>query len=253
MTALTTITVTLPQIAKMIDYSLLHPNLTDEEIRDGLEVAKRFNVATACMKPYSIPLGKKVLAGSDVLISAVVGFPYGINTTKIKVLEAEQAVEDGAREVDMMVNIGKVRSGDFDYVGKEIRAVNEAVVKRGAALNVVLDNDFLSDRDVSRICLICSAARVAFVKTVFFLQPGRSYERQGKMLSRLRLMKATVTDGIRIKVAGGIRSLDELFIAMLTGVSRVGAASTAAILEEATARGIGSIPVKIALPPPADE
>ncbi|KAI1748728.1 hypothetical protein F4782DRAFT_542647 [Xylaria castorea] len=253
MAAPTTITITLPQIAKMIDHSLLHPASGDKEIRAGLEVAKRFNVAAACVKPYSVPLAKEVLAGSDVLVCAVVGFPHGISTTKIKVLEAEQAVEDGAREVDMVVNIGKVRSDDFEYVAREIRAVNEAVVRRGAALKVVFESDFLPDIHVAHICLICSSIRVAFVKAAFFKQPGRFYESQGKAVSRLGLMKANVSNGVRIKAAGGIRSLDELFTVMLAGGSRIGAASTAAILEEAIDRGIGSIPVQIALPASADK
>ncbi|KAI0451000.1 hypothetical protein F5B21DRAFT_397660 [Xylaria acuta] len=252
MAAPTTITVTLPQIAKMIDHSLLHPTMTDGEILAGLEVAKRFDVAAACVKPYSVPVARDVLANSGVLVCAVVGFPHGNSTTRIKVLEAEQAMSDGAREIDVVVNVGKALGGDWEYVTEEIRAVNNAVVKRGAALKVIFENDFLEDRHVVRLCSICSDLRVVFVKTStgygFVKQPGGFYAYEGATVPRLRLMKANVPEDVHVKAAGGIRTLDELLVAMLVGATRIGASATEAILEEAIARGIGSIPVRIPLP-----
>ncbi|RYC62773.1 hypothetical protein CHU98_g3449 [Xylaria longipes] len=257
MAARATMTVTLPQIAKMIDHSLLHPTMTDSEILAGLEVAKRFDVAAACVKPYSVPVARDVLADSGVLVCAVVGFPHGNSTTRIKVLEAEQAVSDGAREIDVVVNVGKVLGGDWEYVSEEIRAVNNVVAKRGAVLKVIFENDFLKDEHVVRLCLICSALRVAFVKTStgygFVKQPGGLYAYQGATLPRLRLMRANVPEDVRVKAAGGIRTLDEVLAVMLVGASRIGASATEAILEEALARGIGSIPVQILLPTPAEK
>ncbi|KAI1296036.1 hypothetical protein F5Y03DRAFT_298802 [Xylaria venustula] len=261
-----TITVTLPQIAKSIDHSLLHPTMTDSEILAGLEVAKKLKVAAACVKPYSVPVARDVLEGSGVLICAVVGFPHGNSTTKIKVLEAEEAVAEGAHEIDVVVNVGKVLGGDWEYVTNEIRAVNDAVVAKhhhgdsggggggggGAALKVIFENDFLRDEHIVRLCRICAAIGVAFVKTStgygFVKQPDGRYGYQGATVRHLRLMKANVGPNVHVKAAGGIRTLDELLVAMSVGASRIGASATQAIYEEAVARGIGLIPVTVTLP-----
>ncbi|KAF2968707.1 hypothetical protein GQX73_g4908 [Xylaria multiplex] len=248
----TSVTVTLPQIAKMIDHSLLHPTMTDSEILAGLEVSKKFKVAAACVKPYSVPVAKDILNDSGVLICAVIGFPHGNSTTKIKVVEAEEAVSEGAHEIDMVVNVGKVLGGDWEYVTNEIRAINDAVVKRGAILKVIFENDFLEDHHIVRLCKICSALSVAFVKTStgygFVKQPNGLYTYQGATVPHLQLMKANVGPNVQIKAAGGIRTLDELLVAMSVGVTRVGATATEAIYQEAVARGIGATPVQVTLP-----
>ncbi|KAI0436933.1 hypothetical protein F4803DRAFT_197949 [Xylaria telfairii] len=257
MAASNTITATLPQIAKTIDHSLLHPTMTDSEILAGLEVAKRFSVAAACVKPYSVRAARDALVGTDVLVCAVVGFPHGNSTTRLKVLEAEHAVADGAHEIDVVVNVGKVLGGDWEYVSEELRAVNDAVVSRGAALKVIFENDFLDDEHVVRLCEICSALRVAFVKTStgygFVKQPGGAYAYQGATLPRLRLMRANISKEVQVKAAGGIRTLDGLLAAMLVGATRIGASATEAILGEAVARGIGADPVQISVPAPAEK
>ncbi|KAI0912769.1 hypothetical protein F4823DRAFT_152122 [Ustulina deusta] len=246
------ITVTLPQIAKMIDHSLLHPTMTDSEIFAGLELAKKLKVAAACVKPYSVPVARDVLSDSGVLICAVVGFPHGNSTTRTKVLEAEEAVGEGAREIDMVVNVGKVLGGDWEYVTNEIRAINEAVAKHGAALKVIFETDFLEDHHIVRLCKICAALSVAFVKTStgygFVKQPGGLYAYRGATVRHLQLMRANVGPHVHIKAAGGIRTLDELLVAMSAGASRIGASATQAIYEEAVARGIGTIPVRVMLP-----
>ena len=161
----TKIKVTLSQIAKMIDHSLLHPTMTDKEIQEGLQIAKKYQTATACIKPYSIPQAKEVLEGTGVKVCPVIGFPAGNSTTEVKVFEATKAAEAGGVEIDMVVNIGKVLGGDWDYVTEEIRAVNEAVTSRDAILKVIFENDFLKDEHIIRLCDICSSLDVAFVKT----------------------------------------------------------------------------------------
>lgn len=245
----TTIKVTFSQLAKMIDHSLLHPTMTDEEIISGLEVAKKYGVATACIKPYAIPLAKEKLAGSSVGICPVIGFPHGNSATEIKVLEAEHAARSGGQEIDMVINIGKALGGDWAYVEDEIRQVNAAVTKHGAILKVIFETDFLDDEHIVRLCRICSAVPVAFVKTStgygFVKQPDGRYSYRGATAPHLRLMRDHVGDRVQIKAAGGVRTLDDLLAVRALGVARVGASATVAMLEEAIARGIGDEPVEV--------
>ncbi|KAI8962800.1 deoxyribose-phosphate aldolase [Daldinia sp. FL1419] len=242
----TALAVSLAQIAKVIDHSLLHPALTDKEILAGLEIAKRNKVAAACVKPYSISAARDILDGSGVLICAVVGFPHGCSTTAIKVLEAEDAVKAGAHEIDVVVNVGKVLGGDWEYVANEIRAVNDTVIKHGAILKVIFENDFLQDEQITRLCKICTALPVAFIKTStgfgFVRQPDGSYACKGVTVPRLRLMKANIGPSVQIKAAGGIRTLEEVMGAISLGITRIGTSATAAIIEEAIHRGINTPP-----------
>ncbi|KAI0179625.1 deoxyribose-phosphate aldolase [Hypoxylon sp. FL1284] len=246
MTASPVVAVSLSQIAKMIDHSLLHPTMTDREILAGLQMAKKYKVAAACVKPYSVSVARDMLDGSGVLICAVIGFPHGNSTSEIKRLEAEDAVKEGAHEIDMVVNVGKALGGDWEYVANEIRAINDAVVKRGAVLKVIFETDFLRDEHIVRLCRICTALPVAFVKTStgfgFVRQPDGSYASQGATVAHLQLMKANVGPNVQIKAAGGIRTLDEVMAAMTLGVTRIGTSSTAAIMEEAAARGFENGP-----------
>ncbi|KAI1264753.1 hypothetical protein F5Y18DRAFT_417665 [Xylariaceae sp. FL1019] len=243
------ITTSLPQIAKLIDHSLLHPTLTDSEIHAGLELARELQVAAACVKPYSVPIAKEILDDTGVAICAVVGFPHGNSMTAIKALEAEQAVRDGATEIDMVVNIGKVLGRDWEYVQNEIKDVNEKVTRGGALLKVNLENDFF---DIIHLCKICSILSVAYVKTStgygFVKQPNGSYTYKGATMPHLKLMKANVGPSVHIEAAGGVQTLHEVLVAMSLGVSRIGTTATKAILNEAAGRGIGTTPVQIALP-----
>ncbi|KAK3314259.1 hypothetical protein B0H66DRAFT_375243 [Apodospora peruviana] len=241
-------------IAKLIDHSLLHPTMTDDEIESGLKIARDYSVAAACIKPYSIPAARKILASTDVLICAVVGFPHGNSTTAIKVAEAKEAMQAGAHEIDMVVNIGKVLSGDWAYVTNEIRAVNKTVtcINLGGApdgetgiLKVIFENDFLQDAHIVQLCKICSEVGVAYVKTStgygFVKQPDGLYSYKGATTKHLRLMRENCAPGVKIKAAGGVRTLDEVLHVMSLGVSRVGASATVAIMEEAEKRfGDGS-------------
>ncbi|KAI0887072.1 deoxyribose-phosphate aldolase [Annulohypoxylon maeteangense] len=240
MATATATAMTSSQIAKLIDHSLLHPTMTDKEILAGLEVAKKYKVAAACIKPYCIQMAKDILNGSGVLICAVIGFPHGNSTTTIKVLEAEEAVKAGAQEIDMVVNVGKVLGGDLEYVTNEIRAINEAVVKHGAALKVIFENDYLEDDHIIRLCKICTSLSVAFVKTStgygFVKQPNGLYSYKGATLPHLELMKANVGPTVQIKAAGGVRTLSEVLAIASLGVARIGASATTAIMEEAISR-----------------
>jgi deoxyribose-phosphate aldolase len=227
-------------LARMIDHSLLHPTMTDEEISAGCALARRYSVATACVKPYAIGMAREILSGSDVGVCAVIAFPHGNSATAIKVQEAREAVIDGATEIDMVVNIGKVLGDNWDYVAGEIGAVNDAVTGGGAILKVIFENDFLDDARIVRLCEICVEKRTAFVKTStgygFVRQPGGMYAYAGAVDRHLRLMREHCPPAVQIKAAGGIRTLDDLLRVRALGVSRIGATATRAILDEARRR-----------------
>jgi deoxyribose-phosphate aldolase len=235
------VNVTLKSLAKMIDHSLLHPTLTDAAVKAGCELARRFDVATACVKPYSISLARDILAGSDVAVCAVIGFPHGNSTVGIKVIEAEAAVLAGAPEIDMVVNIGKVLGGDWPYVTREIKAINDCVVGLGGILKVIFENDYLEDSHIIRLCEICSEQPVAFVKTStgygFVRQDNGMYSYKGATEAHLKLMRQHCPSTVQIKAAGGVRSLDDLLRGRELGVTRIGATATETILEDARKRG----------------
>lgn len=250
-----TITVTLKQIAKMIDHSLLHPTMTDADIDAGLVISKKYDVATACVKPYLIPRAVKALESTDVRVCPVIGFPHGNSTTEVKVFEATRAAEAGGAEIDMVINIGKALGGDWAYVSDEIKQVNEAVVSRAAALKVIFENDFLQESHIVRLCEICSAVGVAFVKTStgygFVKQPSGMYTYAGATVPHLKLMRQHSSLDVQVKAAGGVRTLDDLLHVMSLGVTRIGATATAAIMAEAEARGITEQPTTVEFKPMA--
>jgi deoxyribose-phosphate aldolase len=226
----------------MIDHSLLHPTLTDQELVEGCQLARRHAVASVCIKPYAVSLAKEILAGSDVRVGTVVGFPHGNSCIDVKLKEAEAALADGAVELDMVVNIGKVLSRDWPYVSDEIRSLNDWVVSNGALLKVIFETDFLRD-DVykSKLCEICNAHAVAFVKTStgygFVKRENGMYAYAGATDHDLALMRKECAASIQIKAAGGIRTLDDVLRVQALGVTRVGATATEAILAEARQRG----------------
>jgi deoxyribose-phosphate aldolase len=233
--------ITLKSLAKMIDHSLLHPTMTDAEILKGCEIARRYAVATVCVKPYAVAMCKQALAGSDVKICSVIGFPHGNNTTAIKVAETEQSIRDGAIEIDMVINIGKALGGDWDYVRADVGAVNEACVRYGVILKVIFETDYLQDEPIIKLCRICSELKVAFVKTSsgygFVKQPSGDYNYKGATEHVLTLMREYSAPEVQIKAAGGVRSLDDLLKVRAIGVTRIGATATEAILEDAQKRG----------------
>lgn len=233
--------VSLASLAKMIDHSLLHPTMTDEAIVAGCQLSKRYDVATACVKPYAVKLARDILHGSGVEVCSVIAFPHGNSTTAMKVLEAKAAVVEGATEIDMVVNLGKVLSGDWRYVSEDIKAVNAAVVSNGALLKVIFENDYLEDQQIIKLCEICALHAVAFVKTSsgygFVKQSNGMYSYQGATDHQLRLMRAHSPSYVQVKAAGGVRSLDDLLRVREIGVTRIGATATESILEDARRRG----------------
>lgn len=251
-----TISVTLTQLAKMIDHSLLHPTMTDDDIVDGLRISKKYNVATACVKPYAIPLALKELEGTDVLVCPVIGFPHGNSTTESKVAEAKAAAIAGGKEIDMVINVGKALGGDWAYVADEIKQINTAVIDNGAILKVIFENDYLKDEHIIKLCQICSDIGVAFVKTStgygFVKQADGKYSYKGATVPHLKLMRKHTKEGIQIKAAGGVRTLDDLLHVMSLGVTRIGATATVAIIEEAVKRGITEEPKTVQFKPIQD-
>lgn len=238
---------TINELAKMIDHSLLHPTMTDADVRAGCELSRDYNVATACVKPYHVKMALEIFEGTDVMACAVIGFPHGNSTTGIKVIEAESAALAGALEIDMVVNIGKVKGGDWDYVAREIEQINRIVVAAGAILKVIFENDYLTEAEIVRLCEICTEINVGFVKTStgygFVKQDNGMYSYKGATHEHLKLMREHTADHIEIKAAGGVRTLDDLIAVRELGVTRIGATATVAIINEAIERGFeGSVP-----------
>ena len=233
--------VTVRELAKMIDHSLLHPTLTDEQLREGCLLARRYDTASVCIKPYAVPLAVELLRGSGVLVGTVVGFPHGNSRTDVKLAETEKALDDGAVEIDMVVNVGKVLGEDWKYVQQEIAAVTDLCHRRGAIVKVIFENDFLpEDRFKIRLCEICSEVGADFVKTStgygFVKGEDGRYFYRGATDHDLKLMRQHAAPHVQVKAAGGVRTLDDLLRVRSLGVTRVGATATAAILDEAKRR-----------------
>lgn len=226
----------------MIDHSLLHPTMTDAVVTAGLALARRCQCATACVKPYHVPLAAERLAGSEVGVCAVVGFPHGNSHPAIKVAETARALTEGATEIDVVVNIGKVLGDDWTWVTAELEEIAAACRTADGLLKVIFENDYLGESHIRRLCEICSAIPVAFVKTStgygFVKQADGRYGYAGATDAHLRLMRAHCPPGVQVKAAGGVRTLDDLLRVRALGVTRVGATATTAILREAIARGM---------------
>jgi deoxyribose-phosphate aldolase len=219
-------TLTYRDIAKMMDHSLLKPTLTDAELRNGCLLARDYDVASVCIKPYAVKMAAEVLAGSTVGVGTTVGFPHGGHVTAIKVAEAEQAMDDGARELDMVVNIGRVLSGDWNYVGGDILAVVEIAHERGAIVKVIFENCYLDDEQKQRLCILCGEVGADFVKT------STGYGDAGATDHDLRLMRHFAPPHVQVKAAGGVRSYERVLAVRDLGVTRVGATATKEILDE---------------------
>lgn len=220
-------TPTLAELARMFDHSLLQPTLTDADLERGCLLAREWNVASVCIKPYAVRLAAKLLAGSRVQASTVIGFPHGGHLTAVKVFEAEQAMDDGATELDMVVNIGKVLSGEWNYVAHDIAAVVNAAHARNAKVKVIFENAYLKDDHKKELCRICGEVRADWVKT------STGYAESGATLDDLKLMREHSPPWVQVKAAGGVRTFERLMEVRAIGVTRVGATATAAILDEA--------------------
>lgn len=218
------------QIAKMIDHSLLNPALTDAQLDAGCRLAVEYDAASVCIKPYYLKQCAAWLAGSAVAPSTVIGFPHGGEATAIKLAEIERALRDGGTELDMVVNIGKVLSEDWSYVQEELRSAVELVHSGGALLKVIFENCYLQDSHKIQLCRICGELNVDFVKT------STGYGTGGATPADLKLMRANSPPHVRVKAAGGVRSLDSLLEVRAIGVDRCGATRTAEILDECKRR-----------------
>ena len=235
---------TYEDLAGMIDHSLLHPTMTDAELEAGCAIAAKYRVASVCIKPYAVRRAAELLRESGVRVGCVVGFPHGGNTTEVKRFETETACRDGAVEIDMVVNVGKALSGDWDYVERDVRAVCDEAHRHGAKVKVIFENDYLakggagltSDAFKIRLCQICERAGADWVKTStgygFVKQPDGTYNYQGATEHDLALMRANCSDRVQVKAAGGVRDLDGLIRVRDLGATRCGATATAAMLDE---------------------
>jgi deoxyribose-phosphate aldolase len=218
---------TVAEVAKMLDHSLLNPKMTDAELEAGCIWAREANVASVCIKPYAVNLAKTILKGSDVKVGTVIGFPQGGHTTEVKVFEAEKAMDDGASELDMVVNIGKVLSKDWEYVAQDILAVVDAARARDAIVKVIFENAMIADEHKIELCRICGEVGAHFVKT------STGYGDGGATDADLILMRKHSPKEVQVKAAGGVRDFARLTAVYALGVTRVGATASPQILAEA--------------------
>jgi deoxyribose-phosphate aldolase len=233
-------TLTERDIAKTIDHSLLRPELDDAFVEEGCRLAARYDVASVCVPPVHVPRAAAILAGTDVKVGTVVGFPHGYATTETKVAETRQALAEGATEIDMVIAIGALKSGRDADVQADIAAVVEASAAGGAIVKVIFENAYLTDDEKIRACRLTEAAGAAFVKTSTGFAPT------GATHDDLRLMRANTSAHVQVKAAGGVRTLDALLEVMALGVTRIGATATAAIIDDFRARKAGVGPLTTA-------
>jgi len=231
-------------LAKMIDHSLLHPTMTDKDLQEGCALAAKYDVASVCIKPYAVKQAVEWLRGTDVKVGAVIGFPHGNSTTESKRYETELACKDGAVEIDMVVNLGKALSADWDYVEADVKAVCDEAHKHGATVKVIFENDYLtnggaglsSDEFKIKLCQLCERAGADWVKTStgygFVKQPDGSYNYKGATEHDLALMRASCSPKVQVKAAGGVRDLDGLIKVRDLGGTRCGATATAAMMDD---------------------
>ena len=235
--------ITAYDIAQMIDHSLLNPKFTRQEVEAGCRLAAEYQCITVCVKPCDIKLAYDVLKGTGVLTTSVIGFPHGSNVTEIKVLETRKAIEEGCTEVDMVMNIGRFLSGDYNLVLDDIAAVCEETHKGKAILKVILENAYLSQEQIKKACEICTEAKADFTKT------STGYAQYGARIQDLKIMRANTPPSMQVKAAGGVRQLDDALAVRSVGVTRFGCTTTAIMIQEAREReGRG----ELILPAPED-
>ena len=221
---------TLEQVAKTIDHSILKPDFTYADVAAGAELALKYNTASYCIRPMDVAAAAKALAGSSVNVCTVIGFPHGSTTTATKAFETQDAISNGATEIDVVINVSALLSGDFDYVEKDIRAVVEAAHANGASVKVIFETAFLNDEQIVKACELTERAGADYVKT------STGFASEGATTHNVSLMKQTVGDRLKVKSSGGVRTLDQLIDYMDIGVTRSGCSATAQVLEEFIAK-----------------
>jgi len=229
--SLTVADVTYEKLARTIDHSLLKPMLTIDDIVAGCELAAQYEVVSVCVRPADVTRAAAELAGTDVAVGTVVSFPHGDSTTAVKVAESERALDDGAVELDMVINIGWLLSGRHEDVQSDIAAVVDAAGE--AIVKVILENAYLSHDQKVTACKLTEAAGADFVKT------STGYAPTGATIEDLRLMRENVSSAVKVKAAHGVRTLDALLAVIEAGADRCGATATAAILDDYRARVSG--------------
>lgn len=228
---------TYEELAGIIDHSLLHPTMTDRDLEEGCRIAMEYRVAAVCIKPYYVRRTAEILSGSGVATCTVIGFPHGGSTSEVKRYETEIACREGATEVDMVINIGKALSGDWDYVAKDVRAVVEEAHRHSSLVKVIFENDFMPDDAIKiRLCHLCEELSADYVKTStgygFAKGADGKYAYRGATEHDLILMRANCSPKVQVKAAGGIRDLDTLIRCKELGCERVGATATVVMLAE---------------------
>ncbi len=226
------------EIAKMIDHSILHPTLTDEDLRRECEVARKYNVASVCVKPYAVKQAAELLRGSDVLVGCVIGFPAGNSSIAVKAYETETACKDGAVEIDMVINIGKALQEDWTYLEEEIKTVVDTSHRYGAITKVIFETDYITkDEHKIKLCEICSKVKADYVKTStgfgFVKGSDGKYSYAGATAHDLSLMRKYSAPGVKVKAAGGVRTLTDLLKFKELGITRCGATATVSMIEDA--------------------
>ena len=217
-------------VAKAIDHSLLKPELDDAFVEDGCRLAARYDVASVCVRPRDVERARDLLQGTNVAVGTVIGFPHGSSRTETKVFESRLALQNGARELDMVIDIGALISRNDAYVREQIADVVEVAHAEGALVKVILENAYLTDEQKVRGCHLVEAAGADFVKTSTGFAPT------GATIEDLKLMRGAVSPRVQVKAAHGIRTLDAMLEVLELGVTRVGATQTAAMLDEFKAR-----------------
>jgi deoxyribose-phosphate aldolase len=231
----------IQELSKLIDHSILQPTYTDDDLIKECAVAIKYNTATVCVKPYHTAMAAKLVEGTDVGVCAVIGFPHGNSPVTSKVFETEYVCKEGATEVDMVVNIGKVMMEDWDYIDSELKAIHDTCLKYNAILKVIFETDFVTKPEHKiKLCELCSKNNIEFVKTStgygFVKGSDGKYSYTGATLEDIALFHKHCIPSIKIKAAGGIRTLDEFLKFKEAGVARIGASATISILEEARKR-----------------
>ena len=217
-------------IASLIDHSILSPSATVAELEAGCLLARQYEVASVCLLPYYVKRCAELLRGSSVQPSTTIGFPHGANATSTKIKEAEQALKDGATEVDAVINISKAQSGDWEYIRREIEVLTLAARAGGAKIKIIIENAYHQDPTKIRLCEICGEIGVDWVKT------STGFEPTGATIADVILMRKHSPPDVQVKASGGIRTLDAVMEFRAAGATRIGSSSTAQILEDCRKR-----------------
>lgn len=223
-------TFTYEDISRMIDHSLLKPSLTTQDFEVGCRLAAVYKAGSVCIQPHYLKRCADILRGSGCRASTVIGFPHGGHTTAAKVAEATRALQDGGEELDLVCNISRVVSGDWDYVRADLKAVIDVTHAAGQKVKVIFENCYLTDAQKIRLCEICSELNADWVKT------STGYGTGGATMDDLRLMRKHAAPHVQVKAAGGVRDMDVLLECRAIGVSRIGASATQAMLDDCRKR-----------------